>query len=130
MRVAAVVAVFVVLLVAGLVGVVVPATGQTVPPPTETPCIGGDCGPVPTARPTDGEPGTPDPGCTGECNPVPTPRPPDSMTTPLPGCTDPCFPFPTPRPTYAPGATIEPAYPGNGTGIWYYSFMPTVRLRH
>jgi len=131
MRIAAVVAVFVLVFVAGLVGVVAPAAGQTVPPATETPtatieCL-GDCSIAPTPRPTDSLT-TPAPDCAGECPILPTPRPPSG--TPAPDCVGACIPFPTPRPTYAPGATIEPAGPDNGTGFWHYSFMPTVHLRH
>ena len=132
MRIAVIVAVFVVLCAAALVGVVAPASGQTLPPPAEivtetptpTPCA-IDCGPVPTPRPTDGAEGTPDPGCTGECNPVPTPRPTDSAPmTPAPGCEGVCFPFPTPRPTIDPDDAIGPAQPETGPGIWHYEFIP------
>ena len=131
MRIAAVVAVFIVLCAAALVGVVAPASGQTIPPtatvtetPTPTPCA-IDCGPVPTQRPPSDS--TPDPGCTGECNPVPTPRPTDGAPmTPAPGCEGVCFPFPTPRPTIDPDDAIGPAQPDTGPGIWHYEFMPVL----
>jgi hypothetical protein len=97
MRIAVVVALFVVVCAAFLLGVVAPASGETIPPPTATPCA-GDCGPLPTPRP--------------------------DMGTPAPDCIGPCIPFPTPRPTYAPGATIEPAGPNEGMGFWRYVFMP------
>lgn len=140
MRTALIVAAFVVVFAAGLLYVAAPAAGQTVPPATETPTATptattecrGDCSIAPTPRPTtDGTPeptATPDPNCPdGNCFPAPTPRPPHG--TPAPDCPSECFPWPTPRPTYAPGATIEPANPGNGTGIWYYSFMPIMGRR-
>jgi hypothetical protein len=139
MRIAVVVALFVVVCAAFLFGVVAPASGQTIPPPTATPCVDG-CFPAPTPRPTDGEPfgptSTPDPACpANDCFPAPTPRPTDTApsgptATPNPACpANDCFPFPTPRPTYAPGATIEPAGPSNGTGFWHYGFMPIVGRR-
>lgn len=129
MRIAAVVAVFVVLFAAGLVALpTMPASGQTVPPTaTATPDF-----PYATPRPTvDGTPeptATSNPNCPPEgCNPVPTPRPTLNVpATPDPGCVEPCFPFPTPRPTFEPGAPIEPAQPDPGPGIWFYSFMPKV----
>lgn len=84
MRVAAVIAVFVVLLVAGLTGVVaLPANGQTIPPPatppptpltpyptpTQNPCNGPACIPpteTPTITPT---PNVPEMTPTGEVEP-------------------------------------------------------------
>ena len=134
MRIAAIVALFVVLFAAGLVSVVAPASGQTIPPtetPTATPKCQGDCSIAPTPRPTASVSPTPDPGCTDDCGPIPTPRPdagtPQPTSTPNPACpANDCFPFPTPRPTYAPGATIEPAGPNDGIGFWHYSFAPIV----
>ena len=115
MRIAAVVAVFIVLCAAALVGVVVPATGQTLPPPA----------------PTDPPPLTPYPTETPNiCNgpacilPTATPLVPIPTSTPGGGCPDWCFPWPTPRPTVDPDNPIGPAEPDPGTGIWHYEFMP------
>jgi hypothetical protein len=136
MRIAAIaITLFVVVFAAVLLGVTAPAAGQTIPPilaetPTATPCA-GDCGPIPTPRPTYGTPeptSTPDPNCPdGACGPIPTQRP--IMGTPAPDCTGDCFPWPTPRPTYEQGAPIDPAQPGPGETWWHYSFMPIVGRR-
>lgn len=126
MRVAVVVALFVVVCAAGLVGVVAPASGQTVPPtatPTATIECHGDCSIAPTPRPTASVSPTPDPGCTDNCGPIATPRP--IMGTPAPDCPGECFPWPTPRPTFAPGATIVAAEPPERQ-TWFYRFMPVV----
>ena len=127
MRIAAVAALFVAVLLLPLaVQPTTPAAGETVPP-TATPCA-GDCGPIPTPRPSPGSTSTPDPNCPVEgCGPIPTPRPPSG--TPLPDCDGECFPWPTPRPTNVPGAPIEPAKPGPEEGYWHYSFMPIVGRR-
>ncbi len=131
MRIAAVAALFVVVLILALAAApTTPAIGETVPP-TPTACA-GDCGPIPTPRPTiDGTPWptpTPDPNCPeGGCFPVATQRP--VMGTPLPDCEGVCIPWPTPRPTYEQGAPIDPAQPGPGETWWHYSFMPIVGRR-
>ena len=86
MRIAAVVALFVVVFAAALVGVVAPASGQTIPPPrpTEPPPLT----PYPTATPN----GCDAPGCL--------------VPTPTPG-------VPTPdSPPLEPTSEIEPAFPG------------------
>jgi hypothetical protein len=93
MRVAAIIAVFVVLLVAGLVGVVVPSSGQTIPPPTETPLTPIPPPPTPlTPFPTATQYPCNGPGCVG---PTATPA------TPTPD-----------RPPLEPTAEVRPAQPG------------------
>lgn len=120
MRIAAVVAVFVVLCSASLVGVVAPASGQTMPPPLPT-------NPPPlTPYPTETPNTCNSPAC---ILPTATPLVPIPTSTPGGGCPDWCFPFPTPRPTVAPGEPVQPAQPDPGTGIWYYAFMPSVGRR-
>lgn len=129
MRIAAVVALFVVVLLLALAAQpTMPVAGETVPPTaTATPDF-----PYPTPRPTvDGTPdptSTPDPNCpANDCFPAPTPHPISPTSTPDPACpANDCFPFPTPRPTNVPGAPIEPAQPGPEEGYWHYAFMPIV----
>ena len=105
MRIAAVVALFVAVLVLVIVAQpTTPAAGETVPS-TATPCA-GDCGPIITPRPS-----------------------PWPASTPDPGCTDNCGPWPTPRPTVPPYETIEPANPGGGEAILYHTFMPIAGRR-
>ena len=121
------IALFVIVMILAFVALpTTPAAGETVPPTaTATPDF-----PYPTPRPTvDGTPdptSTPNPDCpANDCFPAPTPHPIGPTSTPNPACpANDCFPFPTPRPTTAPGATIQPAHPDPGTGIWYYAFMP------
>lgn len=125
MRISAVVALFVVVLLLGFAALpTTPAAGETVPPtPTATPDF-----PYPTPRPSPGPTSTPDPNCpNGGCFPAPTPRPPSG--TPLPDCSDQCFPWPTPRPTDDGNVPIDPANPDPGETWWHYAFMPIVGRR-
>lgn len=100
MRIAAVIALFVVAFAAVMLGVVAPAAGQTIPPPrpTEPPPLT----PYPTATPN----GCDAPGCL-----VPT-RTPD---------------VPTPdRPPLEPTAEIGSAFPGMREHYNYLVFFPKV----
>lgn len=101
MRIAAVVAAFVLVFVAALVSVVAPAAGQTVPPiPTyelETPVT-----PYPTA--------TPRPDCNEWCAPMPP--------TPATAAPD--------SPPLEPTAEVGAAFPGMPMYVDYLVFCPTV----
>ncbi len=100
MRIAAVVAVFVILFAASLVGVVAPASGQTIPP-------------IPTyvyATPvTSYTTATPRPGCEEWCAPMPTPP-----------TSDPGFPLPVPT------SEVDAAFPGMPSYIAYLVYCPKV----
>jgi len=101
MRIAAVVALFVVVFAAFLLGVVAPASGQTIPPlPTyeyATPVT-----PFPTE--------TPRPGCGEWCVP-----PPATPPTAIPDA-----------PPLEPTAEIAPAFPGQPMYVDYLYFLPIV----
>lgn len=96
MRTAAVVALFIVLFAAVLLGVTAPAAGQTIPP-------------IPTPLPTP-DPLTPQPGCEEWCAPMP-PTP----VVPPPGI-----------PPLVPTAEVESAFPGMPMSVNYLVFCPAV----
>jgi hypothetical protein len=102
MRVAAVVAVFVVLCLSLLVVVVAPASGQTIPPIPTYPAMETPVTPYPTA--------TPRPGCAGWCAPMPpTPEAPPPDAPPL-----------------VPIGQVEAAFPGQPMYYDYLYFLPAV----
>ncbi len=102
MRIAAVVALFVVVLLLAIAAApTMPVAGQTIPP-------------IPTPMPTP-NPLTPQPGCDDYCMPGPTPVP----------------NIPTPNiPPLEPTAEVDAAFPGIPVGYGYLVFCPSVGNEH